>query len=209
MNLAFIPARSGSKGLKNKNKLKLNGKPLIAWSIEIALGCSLIDKIIVSTDCNEISEIAAEYGATVDMRPKHLATDEAKTIDVVHEFITRNLEIDNIIILQPTSPLRTKSLLEDSIKTFLMSSNSNLATGYYCKNIEYGSHNNMRRQDFSGFFYDDGSIYILPRELVLAKKWSGDNPLKYFNEKIYTYEIDDYIDFKLLEILMLNHDEFK
>ena len=209
MNVAFIPARYGSKGLKNKNTLNFNGKPLIAWSIEVALNCDKIDKIIVSTDSDQIAKIATEYGASVDIRPKYLATDHAKTIDVVHEYISRNSKIDNIIVLQPTSPIRSNYLLKDCIQKFLKSSNSNLATGYYCKNIEFGSHNNMRRQDFNGFFYDDGSIYILPKELVLAKKWNGDNPLKYINKKIYTYEIDDFVDFKILEFLIANQNEFK
>ena len=82
--LAVIPARGGSKRLPRKNVLDLAGKPLIAWTIQEALNCKYIDQVIVSTDDKEISDISKEYGADVPFfRPSELATDEAKTVDVV------------------------------------------------------------------------------------------------------------------------------
>ncbi|WP_225369103.1 acylneuraminate cytidylyltransferase family protein [Serratia marcescens] len=79
-NLAIIPARGGSKGIPKKNIKEIAGKPLIAWSIEQALNSSSIDRVIVSTDCEDIAAVAREYGAEVPfMRPAHLANDTAAT----------------------------------------------------------------------------------------------------------------------------------
>lgn len=202
MNLAFIPARGGSKGIPNKNIKLLNGMPLIYWSIKSAQESKKIDKVIVSTDSQEIEKIAIKFGVEVLNRPKHVSNDKAKTIDVLkfHENYLSNYE--NIVILQPTSPLRSESLIDNCIDIMENQNYSNLATGYMCKNIEYGTHNNLRRQDFEGYFYDDGSLYITTIELISSSKWVGENPYYYINEKQFTYEIDDMIDFKILEMLI-------
>ena len=82
--LGIIPARKGSKRLPNKNITMLNGKPLIAWSIEAALAAKSLNEVVVSTDCEEIARIARKYGAkTPYLRPAHLSHDEAKTIDAL------------------------------------------------------------------------------------------------------------------------------
>ena len=201
MNLAFIPARGGSKGIPNKNIKLLNGMPLIYWSIKSAKESKKIDKVIVSTDSQEIENIAIKFDVEVLNRPKYLANDTAKTIDVL-KFHKNYLSLyDNIVILQPTSPLRPKSLIDNCINIMENQNYSNLATGYMCKNIEYGTHNNLRRQDFEGFFYDDGSVYVTTNKLISSSQWVGENPYCYINEKQFTYEIDDLIDFKILEIL--------
>ena len=107
----MIPARGGSKGLKNKNIKLLNKKPLIAWSILAAKKCKLIDKIIVSTDSLKISKISKKYGAEVPfIRPKKFATDKASSFSVLKHAIefyrNRNINFDFILMLEPTSPLR-------------------------------------------------------------------------------------------------------
>lgn len=111
-NLAIIPARSGSKGLKDKNIKLLKGKPLIGYSIDAAKESGMFDEIMVSTDSNEYAEIAIELGAKVPfLRPKDLSGDDASSWDVVKDVISnyRNLgfDFDNVALLQPTSPLRT------------------------------------------------------------------------------------------------------
>lgn len=119
-NLAIIPARSGSKGLKNKNIKLLNDKPLIAYTIETAHKSKLFTEIMVSTDSKKYAEIAKKHGAKVPfLRPSDLAQDDSTIIDVVKNIIIEygksNLEFDNIAILQPTSPFRSE---EDIIAAY-------------------------------------------------------------------------------------------
>lgn len=105
--VAIIPARSGSKRLPGKNTMRFNGKPMIAWSILAAFGTDRFDQIIVSTDDEEIAEVARQYGASIPfLRPSRLATDEASTVDVVLH-VLETVVADTVAILQPTSPLRT------------------------------------------------------------------------------------------------------
>lgn len=202
MRLAVIPARGGSKGLPGKNIKMLNGKPLLAWSIESALESELVDRVVVSTDSLGIKEVAVRFGAEVMDRPSELATDEATTIAVLQHIANEIEDATEIIVLQPTSPLRDKGLLDECIRMFEEGGYSNLATGFWCKYQEFGSHNNMRRQDYKGFFYDDGNVYVLSRELVLTGQWSGNNPCKYPIAKHMNFEIDDAVDFVVLEALM-------
>lgn len=202
MRLAVIPARGGSKGLPGKNIKMLHGKPLIAWSIESALASALVDRVVVSTDSAEIKEVAIRFGAEVLDRPPELATDEATTIAVLEHIAKEIPEASEIIVLQPTSPLRNKGLIDECITLFEKGGYTNLATGFWCKYQEFGSHNNMRRQDYKGFFYDDGNVYVLSRELVLSGQWSGSNPCKHPIDKLMNFEIDDAIDFIVLEALM-------
>ena len=206
-SLALIPARGGSKGIPNKNIKKLLGKPLINYSIESAKNSIRIDDVVVSTDCEKIADISRKNGADILFRPESVSNDESKTIDVLnyhYEFI-KNYDI--VVVLQPTSPLRPKELIDDCINEFIRGSYSNLVTGYYCKYKEFGSHNNLRRQDINGFFYDDGSIYILTPSLIKNNLWSGDNIKRIINKKQFSFEIDDEIDFLILEKLIKNYEK--
>lgn len=122
--LAIVPARSGSKGLKNKNILELNGKPLIAWSIESALASNYIDDVILSTDSKEYAEIGQKYGAWVPfLRESALASDTSSLMGVIKSSVKRLLklgyEYDVVIVLQPTSPLRNKGHIDAALKTFI------------------------------------------------------------------------------------------
>lgn len=153
MNLAVIPARGGSKGLPGKNIKNLCGKPLIAWSIEAAKQAKRIDQIIVSTDSEEIAAIAKDWNCAVLKRSAELATDEAKTIAVLGQISKEIPEAENFILLQPTSPIRDVGLIDECLDIYEKGNFSNLATGFWCKYQEFGKHNNMRRQDYKGFFY--------------------------------------------------------
>ena len=82
-----------------------------------------------------------------------------------------------------------------------------MATGYYCKHKEFGTHNNIRRQDVKGFFYDDGSIYILTPSLIKNNQWSGDRIKRMINKKEFSFEIDDEIDFLILEKLIKYYEK--
>lgn len=110
--LAIITARGGSKGIPYKNIMNINGKPLIAYSIEVAKQSKYIDYILVSTDNNKIKEVSLQYGASVPfLRPEEISNDTAKSIDVVIHAINclkeSGEEFDYVLLLQPTSPLRT------------------------------------------------------------------------------------------------------
>lgn len=206
-SLALIPARGGSKGIPNKNIKNLLGKPLINYSIDSAKKSVTIDDVVVSTDCNKIADVSRKNGVKILFRPESVSNDESKTIDVLnyhYEFIK---DYDLIVVLQPTSPLRPKELIDDCVNEFIKGSYSNLATGYYCKYKEFGSHNNLRRQDINGFFYDDGSIYILTPLLIKNKLWSGDKIKRIINKKQFSFEIDDEIDFLILEKLIKNYEK--
>ena len=120
--LAIIPARGGSKGIPHKNIQNLAGKPLIAYTIIAAKKSKLIDKIVVSTDDKKIAKISEACGIEVPfLRPKNISKDNSSTIEVVKhtlEFLRTNQDYipDMIIVLQPTSPLRTTRLIDNAIK---------------------------------------------------------------------------------------------
>lgn len=118
--IAIIPARSGSKGLKDKNIVDLCGKPLIAYSIEAALQTGLFDHVIVSTDSEHYAEIAQHYGAEVMMRGEALSNDKATTFMVLEDILKNRLQesIDYFVLLQPTSPLRTSKHITEAIEKF-------------------------------------------------------------------------------------------
>ena len=103
--LGLIPARAGSKGIPNKNMVLFNGKPLIHWTITAAQNSNYIDEISVSTDDPIIQNYAREKGCNADvLRPTHLATDSASSIDVIKEVLERHDNFDYLLLLQPTSP---------------------------------------------------------------------------------------------------------
>lgn len=202
MKLVVIPARRGSKGLPGKNIRLLNGKPLIAWSIEAALESSVPDRVLVSTDSEEIGRVAEEWGCEVSVRPAELATDESTTIEVLQHLYNTIPGVESMILLQPTSPLRDTGLIDGCFDIYSEGGYSNLATGYWCKYKEFGSHNNLRRQDYQGFFYDDGNVYVLSKDIIKEGIWCGTNPCKLPIERHMNYEIDDEVDFIILESLM-------
>ena len=118
--IAVIPARGGSKSIPGKNIRPLGGKPLLAWSIEVARQVSEIDRIIVSTDDAEIAAVAKANGAEVYPRPPHLATDEALVIDALKDLL-QTLESEHettewVVLLEPTCPLRTADDVRECLK---------------------------------------------------------------------------------------------
>lgn len=200
MILAITPARGGSKGVPRKNIKMINGKPLIAWTIEHALKSKRIDRYVVSTDDEEIAAIARQYGADVLIRPAELATDTSDTLPVLQHAIER-IPCDTLVLLQATSPIRTKILIDECIDVFFDNRYDSLATGFICNYIEYGK-NDLRRQDIKGFFYDDGNVYVM-RAVLVAK---GDRYGNRIGHKIISryenVEIDDEYDFWLAEQIL-------
>lgn len=206
--LAIIPARGGSKGIPRKNIKSINGKPLIAWTIHAAQGSELINRIIVSTDDQEIADISREYGGEVFMRSPELATDQAPTIPVLQE-VLESIEADVVVLLQATSPVRNKGLIDMAINRFLDRDADSLATGLICKFYEYGNYV-QRRQDLKGWFYDDGNIYIFKAELLKKGDRYGKKMEKMVISREENVEIDDDFDFWLAEkVLKKQIDEGK
>ena len=209
--LAIIPARGGSKRLPRKNILDLNGKPLIAWTIEAALKSKYIDKTIVSTDDKEIADISTKYGAEVPfIRPAHLSTDTASSIDVVFhavEFLKKNNEqYDIVILLQPTSPLRTT---KDINKALEMLNNKTKAVISVCetdhsplwsntlpedhsmKDFIRPEMRNMRSQDLPKYYRLNGALFISEIDyLFLNSGFYGENTKAFIMPQGRSVDID-------------------
>jgi YrbI family 3-deoxy-D-manno-octulosonate 8-phosphate phosphatase len=202
MVLGVIPARGGSKGLPRKNILPIAGFPLIYWSIQAAKRSKLLDDYIVSTDDPEIAAIARSYGAHALNRPANLAQDDTTTLAVLQHVISCK-PCDSIVVLQPTSPLRNADTIDGCISDFQNGGFDTLATGYYTKIIEYGTHQNLRRQDIPGFFYDDGNVYIINSSVIQSNRWFGDRVCKKTLDAELNVEIDDEVTFISAEALLL------
>lgn len=224
--LAIIPARGGSKGLPGKNIKILCGKPLIAWSIETGLKSKYLDEIMVSTDYQNIADIAKQYGANVPfLRPDYLANDTATSFDAIKHTIDYykdelNREFDYIVLLEPTSPLREDSDIDKAIELLLESHASsivgisktedqnpafliqkdekNFISGY--ENLDMKV---LRRQDIKDVYFFEGSIYISEiDELLKTKTFYHNRTIGYEVPKYKSLEIDDMDDFVMVEAIM-------
>lgn len=115
--LGLIPARGGSKRLPGKNLRRLGGKPLIAWTIEAALGAAMLDRVVVSTDDPAIARVSETHGAEVPfVRPPGLSTDTATSLDVVLHALEALPPVDFVVLLQPTSPLREAADIDAAVR---------------------------------------------------------------------------------------------
>lgn len=226
--LTIIPARCGSKGIKDKNIIDVCGKPLISYSIEQALNLKnkdLVDTVLVSTDCDKIADIAKEYGAEVPfLRPQEISSDKAKSIEFyLHaiEFYEKSgIFFDAVLLLQPTSPLRDELILENSINLFKKNDNKSLISVYkeeYINDLvmyrdindkEIEPLNNLhnkgvRRQDHGSIYVRNGSIYISDINFI---KENGliisDKPLFIEMSKGQSVNVDTMEDLKLLRKIM-------
>jgi len=182
--IAIIPARGGSKGIKNKNILKIAGKPLIVWSIEHALQSKSVDAVFVTTDDAEILEIAQKAGAKVIKRPKELANDTATSESaLLHALDSIEKEYSivpkNIVFLQATSPVREAYDIDRAFKVY---QEQELDSLFSCckvedrfvwekdenryKSVSYDHENRRRRQDVTPRFLENGSIYIFKYNIL-------------------------------------------
>jgi len=198
--IGIIPARGGSKGILRKNVKMIAGKPLIAWSIEAAKKSKLMDRIVVSTDDDEIASISDESGVEVIRRSAELATDEATTLSALQHVLSK-IDTDTVVLLQPTSPVRDEGLIDRCIEKFQTVQADNLATGFICKFKEYGTYH-QRRQDMEGFFYDDGNIYVLRAELIRKGTLFGEKVEKVETTREQNIEIDDEFEFWMAEQIL-------
>lgn len=198
--LAIIPARGGSKGIPNKNIKMLCGKPLVTWTIEAAKKSVHLDRIIVSTDSEEIADVAKEYGAEVPfLRPAELSTDETKGDDVVLHALNWVKEnegelYDYFVLLQPTSPFRTSRHIDDAIQLFNKSkeASSLVSVSEVIKHPVW-----MKRIDEKGFlveFIKTDKLYFKTDKLYSRRQELP--PLYVLNGAIYLAKWDEYFVLK-------------
>ena len=221
--LALIPARLGSKGLKGKNLRLLSGKPLIAYSIEEALKSRYVDNVVVSSEDTLIIETAEKYGANVPFRrPASLAEDHSRGIDVmlhaIEWFKKEGMEYDLILLLQPTSPLRTVKDIDDSIDYLFHKKAKAVVSVCACehhplwantldetmcmKNFEDESFWNKNRQELPVYYRLTGAIYIAFTDYLIRNNgFMGDLTYAYTMPNTRSVDIDSILDFKLAEIL--------
>ena len=212
---SLIPARSGSKGIPNKNINYIAGKPLICWTISASLGVSRISTTSVSTNCTNISDISIKAGATIPyIRPSHLATDTASSIDVVLDFLSRVGDIQYLILLQPTSPLRNSQHIDAAIDLFLedpirplvsvtpfQHSISSLQVSNSDNTLSpfFASSNILRRQDSPSLYLLNGAIYIASREFLLAHHSFLVGAVPFIMSHEASIDIDNYFDWSVAE----------
>ena len=216
--LVVIPARAGSKRIKNKNRILLNNKPLIAHSIDYAKKNIGAD-IIISTNDKLISPICDTYGGKILWREEHLAQDESSTLDVLKDVAKRvNKKYRFFILLQPTNPLRPKNLFKDCLE--LLSKNPDQSVITVGKNKhKLGTINKevyqptsysfgQRSQDLDSLFYENGLMYIIPLSIVKQDKLMTEKPTAcVVKHPFSTVDIDDELDLKWAEFIAKNYND--
>lgn len=225
-NIAIIPARSGSKGLKDKNIRLLKGKPLLVYTLEAACESGLFDCVHVSTDSSEYAEIARKHGADVPfLRDGIYAGDTADTWDaarfVMEEYKKRGQNFETVALLQPTSPLRDAGDIKKAYKIFESSQADSVISVCPAEHAprlinHLGEHNSLngffdfttdvRRQAMGDYYRINGAVYIQKTSLLMQKgNLYGEKSFAYVMEKSHSIDIDDAYDFCMAEAVM-GHD---
>lgn len=219
ISVCIIPARGGSKGIPNKNILNIAGKPLLAWSIESAIKTpSLNGHVYVSSDSNEILTVAEKFGAQAIKRPDAISGDTASSESAIihaYEEIKKRTteEIDYIVFLQPTSPVRAVNDIEQALNKIKVEKADSLLSvqvlkDYFIwgqegdsvnsKNFDYK--NRKRRQDIESTYLENGSIYIFKPELLLnSNNRLGGKITIHEMSKSHSQQIDEPEDFQICE----------
>jgi len=226
--LALIPARGGSKRLPRKNALPFVGKPLIAWTIKAAKESNYVDNVVVSTDDYELAEIAKKYNASVPfIRPAELATDEASTHSVILHALEKlddTAQFDLVLILQPSSPLRTAKHIDGSIEYYFRKEAKavlsvcecdhnplwvntlpdNMSLDVFIKPEIIG----IRSQDLPKYYKLNGAIYLFDIKQYIHSKGNmyGPNSFAYEMEGNSSIDIDTKIDFQLASLILQETD---
>lgn len=222
--LAIIPARGGSKRLPRKNILPLGSKPLIGWTIEAAQNSCYIDDIFISTDDQEIADVAGQWGVTVpELRPEELSTDIATTKSVLLYTLEKyGKGSDIVILLQPTSPFRTALHIDEAIESLNERSAFSIVSVTPCEHPpewmnKLPENNSMksfirstegsRSQDLGESFRLNGAIYVFDAHAVLASGDIGyrEDTYAYKMSNEYSIDIDNQIDFDMAEFFFYKY----
>lgn len=222
-NLAIIPARSGSKELKDKNIKLLNGKPLLAYTIEAAKQSNIYSHILVSTDSENYGKIAIQYGAEVPFyRSKENALDTASSWDVVKETLRKykdmGIEFDTFTLLQPTSPLRNFEDIQNAYQLFIEKNATAVVSVCEMEHSPLWSNTlpennllldflkndtNTQRQKLKTFYRINGAIYMADvKEFLKDTNLYRDNCYAYKMPIERSIDIDTELDFKIAEIII-------
>ena len=220
--IAIIPARAGSKEIKKKNIIKINGHPLISYSIEAAKKSKFIKNVFVSTDGKEIAKIAEKYGAKTIFRPKHLSNDTIQIEpSVLHaiKYIEKiyKEKFDNIVLLQPTSPIRRIDDLDAAIKKFIQNKADSLfscvnwhSTVWRMKNakaLPLGhdpfNRRHTNRKYMPETLTENGSIYVTKKKIYKTfKNRLGGKISRYTMDSISAFEVDTKSDLKIFSVFL-------
>lgn len=220
--IAIIPARAGSKGIKNKNIINVVGKPLIQYTIDEAKKSKYIDRIFLSTDSPEIARIGGKLGLKIEhLRPEELASDTSPTIDSVKYSLEKlkNENFDYVMLLQPTQPLRTVEHIDKSIEKIIPGEIESIVSvskvsehPIFIRSINKTGElepilnvsSTVRRQDLPTYYKVNGAIYINKVEDILNNFVSfNDNKFPYIMEVYEDLDIDTLEDLKKFESLIL------
>jgi len=226
--VAVIPARGGSKGLLRKNVLTLQGKPVLAYTIEAALAAKTLDRVILSTDSEEIANVGREYGADVPfMRPAKLATDSAHPTAVLEHAVNHlesqeNYPVELVVTLQPTSPLRSAGNIDqavgclkqhpefDSVITvrevdlptyWILRLDGSLLRPFVDDGVDYSL---KRRQDMEQHYRPNGAVYVTRRSLLkdrglIFSAYAGGSTGYVIMDPESSLDIDTQFDFMVIE----------
>ena len=217
-NIVFIPARGGSKSIPGKNIKEINGKPLIYWAIMASCRCRFTDMVYVATDDRLIRETVEGFGVQklkAVGRSEDSATDTASTELAMLQF-AKEQEFENIILVQATSPMLTSQELEEGIQKFREPGIDSVLSvvrqrrfcwercaGNRARPLNYDVVRRPRRQEFEGFFVENGAFYITSKEALLRTgcRLSGNIGMVEMQEDSY-YEIDEPKDWEIVEHLL-------
>tara|TARA_B100001057_G_C22592905_1_gene849734 strand:+ start:54 stop:740 length:687 start_codon:yes stop_codon:yes gene_type:complete len=220
--LGIIPARGGSKRLPKKNVLNLNGKPLIAWSIEAGLRSCYLDKLVVSSDDDEILSISKKHEAHALRRPDELADDKSNLFDTTKHVLENSQQYDYVVLLQATSPLRNHrhidnaiELLEEKNADAIISVRETDHNALWSNTIDDSLSMkgfltedilNKRSQELEKSYELNGAIYICKITKLLEEKgfFLKDNIYAFKMDRKSSIDIDEEIDFKIAEVLIEN-----
>lgn len=214
--LGVITARGGSKGIPRKNIRLLNGRPLIAYSIDAAKNSSAVGRTVVSTDDEEIAEVAKQYGAEVIMRPSDLAEDKTP-MDPVLKHVVEYLEKENyipdaVVLLQPTSPLRTVEHVNGALEKFLAGDFDSFISIFkiYNNRLEIDKNDlvtptfteSKNRNERPAAIFENGAIYISKIDLIKSGRIRGKKIGYYEMDQYSSIDIDTLLDFEVAEKLL-------
>lgn len=224
--ICIIPARGGSKGIKQKNIKEFCGKPLIAWSILQALDTPAITDVFVTTENANIADVASQYGAKVIDRPKEMATDFSSGVDcIVHglQMIKKKYPSEkDFVMLHCTSPLRMKTHLVEAIDIYNKTECYSVVSmhkqdkppwliyrcdedGFIYTDYVGEKPDIVRRQDFPEYMKTNGALYIIGIDEFLEEKvFYNRRTIPYPMDELYSIDIDSEYDFKLAEMVYKN-----
>lgn len=216
---ALIPARGGSKGIPRKNIKLIAGKPLIVWTIEAALGSSLLDAVVVSTDDPEIAEVARQAGAEVPfIRPSKLAQDQTPGLGPVLHALDQLPQYDSVLLLQPTSPLRTTEDIDACLRLAMQQKAPSVVSVSEADTHPYWTYRMTedqalrkfidaepvaRRQDLPQAVALNGAMYFADVNwLRRSGSLIGTETLAYVMARERSVDLDTPLDWKFAELLL-------